>query len=97
MVNLTLAIGDYVNDQWKTRQRSGTIIVDLLVRPKLDLVVNYLPVNAGHADMQVLSPGQEDPWRRTWQPTPVFLPGESPWTEEPGGLQSIGLQRVRHD
>ena len=20
----------------------------------------------------------------TWQPTPVFLPGESPWTEEPG-------------
>ena len=28
------------------------------------------------------------PWRRAWQPTPVFLPGESPWTEEPGGLQS---------
>ena len=27
------------------------------------------------------SPGRE------WQPTPVFLPGESPWTEEPGGLQ----------
>ena len=25
------------------------------------------------------------PWRRAWQPTPVFLPGESSWTEEPGG------------
>ena len=25
-------------------------------------------------------------WRRAWQPTPVFLPGESPWTEEPGKL-----------
>ena len=25
-----------------------------------------------------------------WQPTPVFSPGESPWTEEPDGLQSIG-------
>ena len=25
------------------------------------------------------------PWRRAWQPTPVFLPGELPWTEEPGG------------
>ena len=36
------------------------------------------------------------PWRRAWQPTPVFLPGESPWTEEPGGLQSMGPQRVRH-
>ena len=34
----------------------------------------------------VQSVGQEDPWRRAWQPTPVFLPGESPWTEEPGGL-----------
>ena len=31
------------------------------------------------------------------QPTPVFLPGESPWTEEPGRLQSIGSQRVRHN
>ena len=30
------------------------------------------------------------PWRRAWQPTPVFLPGESPWTEEPGGLLSMG-------
>ena len=43
-----------------------------------------------------------DPWvrkiplRRKWQPTPVFLPGES-HREEPGGLQSMGLQRVGHD
>ena len=26
------------------------------------------------------------PWRRAWQPAPVFLPGESPCTEEPGQL-----------
>ena len=25
----------------------------------------------------VRSVGQEDPWRRKWQPSPVFLPGES--------------------
>ena len=37
------------------------------------------------------------PWRRAWKPTPVFLPGESPWTEEPGGLQSVGSQRVRQE
>ena len=36
-------------------------------------------------------------WRRAWQPTPVFLPGESPWTEEPGGLLSTGSQRGGHD
>ena len=37
------------------------------------------------------------PWRRALQPTPVCLPGESPWTEEPGRLQSTGSQRVGHD
>ena len=37
------------------------------------------------------------PWRRAWQPTPVFLLGEFPWTEEPGGLQSMESQRIGHD
>ena len=31
-----------------------------------------------------------------WQPIQVFSPGESPWTEEPGGLQSTGWQRFGH-
>ena len=45
----------------------------------------------------VQSLGREDPLEgRAWQPTPVFLPGESPRTEEPDGLQSMGLQRVGH-
>ena len=37
------------------------------------------------------------PWRSAWQPTLVFLPGESPWTKEPGGLQCIGSERDGHD
>ena len=45
----------------------------------------------------VWSLGQEDPQRRGWQPTPLFLPGESPWTEDPGRLQSTGSHRVQHD
>ena len=36
-------------------------------------------------------------WRRARQPTLVFLLGESPWTEESGGLQSMGSHRVGHD
>ena len=36
------------------------------------------------------------PWGRAWQPTPVPLPGEPLWTEEPGGLQSTGSRRVGH-
>ena len=37
------------------------------------------------------------PWGIAWQPTPVFVLGESSWTKEPGGLQSIKLQRVRRN
>ena len=52
--------------------------------------------------MQCRRPGfdpwvRKIPWRRAWRPTPVFSPGESSWTEEPGGLQAMGSQRVRHD
>ena len=36
------------------------------------------------------------PWRRSWQPTSVFLPGES-HGQEPDRLQFIGLQRVGHN
>ena len=32
-------------------------------------------------------------WSRAWQPSPVFLPGKSPWTEEPDKLQPMGSQR----
>ena len=38
------------------------------------------------------------PWRRAWQPTPVFLPGESHGQRSLAGyIQSMGLQRVRSD
>ena len=43
-------------------------------------------------ETQVQSRVGKMPWRRRWQPTP-----EIPWTEEPGRLQSMGSQRVRHD
>ena len=36
-------------------------------------------------------------WRRKWQLTPEFLPGESQGWGEPGGLSSMGSHRVGHD
>ena len=100
-------------------------------------VVKNPAVNAGDVGS---TPGSERfPWRREWQPTPVFLPRQRsfggyspqahkeldtteqlnthvfyllekgmathsrilawriPWTEEPGGLQSIGSHRVGYD
>ena len=44
----------------------------------------------------VQSLGQEDPLEKGMAIPPVFLLGES-YTEDPGQLQSMGLQRVRHD
>ena len=40
----------------------------------------------------VRSLGWEDPLEEGMATHPVFLPGESPWTEEPDRLQSISTQ-----
>ena len=32
------------------------------------------------------------PWRRAWQPIPIFLLGKRPWTEEPDGYSPWGLK-----
>ena len=45
----------------------------------------------------VLSLGWEDPLEKGMATHSSILAWRSPWTEEPGGLQSLGLQRVRHD
>jgi len=39
----------------------------------------------------------KSPWWRAWQPTPVILAWRIPWTEDSGGQQSIGSQRVGHN
>ena len=41
--------------------------------------------------------GQEDPLEEGMATHPSTIAWRIPWTEEPGGLQSIGLQRVGHD
>ena len=46
---------------------------------------------------QVGSLGWKDPLEKEMATRSSILPEEIPWTEEPGGLQSMGLQRVRRD
>ena len=46
-------------------------------------------------ETQVQSLGQEDPLEKEMATHSSILAWEIPWTEEPGGLQSIGLQRIR--
>ena len=45
----------------------------------------------------VLSLGWEDPLEKEMAPHSSILAWKIPWTEKPGGLQSMGLQRVEHD
>ena len=48
-------------------------------------------------EIRVLSLGREDPLEREIAIHSSVLACEIPWTEEPGGLQFMGSQRVRHD
>ena len=48
-------------------------------------------------EMQVWSLGQEDPLEKEMATHSSILAWRIPWTEEPGGLQSVGLQRVGHN
>ena len=47
-------------------------------------------------EMQVQSLGLEDPLEKEMVTHSSILAWEIPWTEEPGGLQTMGLQRVWH-
>ena len=59
------------------------------------LVVKNPPFKAG--DTQDPSLGQEDPLEEGMATHSSILAWRIPWTEEAGGLQSIGSQKVRHD
>ena len=47
--------------------------------------------------MHVRSLGWEDPLEKEIATQSSILAWKTPWTEEPGGLQSMGSQRVRQD
>ena len=48
-------------------------------------------------ETQAQSPGQEDAPEKEISTHSSILAWRIPWTEEPGGPQSMGLQRVGHD
>ena len=57
-------------------------------------VVKKMPVNAG--DLGLISDLGRSPGEENGSHSSI-LAWRIPWTEEPGGLQSAGLKRVRHD
>jgi len=57
-------------------------------------VVKNLPAMQEPQEMQVQSLGQEDPLEKGMATHFSILNWKIPWTEESGGLQSMGSQRV---
>jgi len=60
-------------------------------------VVKNLPVMQETQESSIRSLGQDYPLEEKMAIHSSILAWEIPWTEEPGGPQSMGLQRVRHD
>ena len=60
-------------------------------------VVKNLPANTGDTKDAGSSLGMEDVLEQEMATHSHILAWKIPWTEEPGGLQSIGSQRVGHD
>ena len=60
-------------------------------------MVKKLPAMQEPQAMQVRSLGQEDPLEEEMATHPSILAWRIPGTEEHGGLQSTGSQRVRYD
>ena len=60
-------------------------------------LVKNLPAVQKMQELRVLSLGQEDPLEEGVTTHSSVLVWRIPWTEEPGGLQSMGSQRVGHD
>ena len=65
---------------------------------RVALVVKNLPANAGEArDAGLISLDPEDPLEEETGTHSSILAWRIPWTQEPGGLQSMGHTRVRRN
>ena len=73
--------------------KRNLIYVQFLPEPNINHQYEFLKI----IQINKMGKCQISIFRRAQQPTPVCLPGKSPWTEEPGGLQAMGPQRVGHD
>jgi len=64
---------------------------------RLELVAQTVKRLPAMRETWFQSLGGEDPLEKAMAPHSSTLAWKIPWTEEPGGLQSTGSRRVRHD
>ena len=83
--------GLYSDEQWRLWQ---TLFFGA---PRASLAAQRVKRLPGMQETRVRSLGWEDPLEKEMATQSSALAWRIPWTEEPGGLQSIGSQRVGHD
>ena len=81
------------NNPIKNWQNIWTNILQKGISPVAHTIKNLPAVQ----ETCVRSLGQEDPLEKGMASYSSILAWRIPWTEEPGGLQSMGLQRIGHD
>ena len=85
----------YIYNLYNIINRFFFLVFQVFGASQVILVVKNLPTNVG--DLEMSSLGQEDPLEEEMATCSSILAWEIPLTEEVGDLQSMGLQRVRHD
>ena len=103
--SITNSVNMYLGKHWETVEDCGAwhAAVHGVAMSQLSMAPQGLPGSSevknlpAVQDTQVRSLGQEDPLGKEMATQSSILDQKSPWTEEPGGLQSMGFQRVRHN
>ena len=80
-----------------THTKNPTQLAASLVNLGASLVAQMLKHLLAMQETQVQSLSQEDPLEKEMATCSSILAWRIPWTEEPGKLQFMGLQRVGHD
>ena len=89
---LCFLLGQFVGEKLLGHQQTNNTCL-VLEASQVALMVNNPPPNAGDLRDVGLIPGLEDPMEESMAAHSSILAWRIPWTEEPGRLQSMGLQR----
>ena len=81
---------------YKTLYEGLFLFIYINIGKGVSLVVQNLPAMQETEEIQVPSLGREDPLEKGMATHCSILAWRSPWTKEPGGLQTIGSKRVGH-
>ena len=84
-----------MSSSWKALSMLANINISIV--PWTSLVAQMVKQLPTMQETQVQSLGWEDPLEKEMATHSSILIWRVPWTEEPGGLQSIGSQKVGHD